>query len=143
MEDVLKFLAVVGIIIVSFVSQAKKKAKEKANRTPVAPIPSAKNPLPENWGEETYGGYIPEGPQPEALVIPGKKSKSKSAKTKSSAPTKTVDKLSDRISNSSDYTNSPSMTVTQESNDSSEFEIHSAEEARRAIIWSDILQRKY
>ena len=38
---------------------------------------------------------------------------------------------------------SPPPSVQQKPETDSEYAIHSAEEARKAIIWSEILQRKY
>lgn len=134
MEDVFKFLFVIIIIAVGFIRQAKKEAKKKAANNPA--MPRKENPLPESWNDETYGGYIPEGPQPEVAVIPEKKEKYKSSKSF----TPTTGTFADRIDSSANY-NSPPTSI--EADEKSEFEIHSVEEARRAIIWSEILQRKY
>ena len=69
MEDIFKFLLIAGIIVISFVRQAKKEAKKKAGNSPAMPVFDEENPLPESWSDGTYGGYIPEGPKPETAVI--------------------------------------------------------------------------
>lgn len=138
MEDVFKFLFVIAIIAVGFIRQAKKEAKKKAADSPA--MPRKENPLPESWNDGTYGGYIPEGPQPEVAVISPKKNDNR--KSSKSKPTHTTGTLSDRIDSSSNY-NSPPTATSQEAEEQSEFEIHSVEEARRAIVWSEILKRKY
>ncbi len=138
MEDIFKFLFVIAIIAVGFIRQAKKEAKKKAANSPT--MPRKENPVPESWNDGTYGGFIPEGPQPEVTIIPEKKEKHKSSKSKSFIPTHTTGTFSDRTDSSSNY-NSPPTSI--EADEKSEFEIHSVEEARRAIIWSEILQRKY
>lgn len=67
MEDIFKFLLVAGIIVVGIIKQFRKEAQ--SSEAPPSdehgmPLPHEANPLPENWGGETYGGYIPEGPKP-------------------------------------------------------------------------------
>ena len=90
------------------------------------PMPDAESPFPENWNGVPYDGYSPENPEPE-VSVPRKKA----AKKHKSAPKQpTVYPNTDNMS--------PEPTET-----SSQFEIHSAEEARKAIIWGEILQRKY
>ena len=76
MEDIFKFLLVAGIIVVGIIKQFRKEAQ--STEAPPSdehgmPLPHEANPLPENWGGETYGGYIPEGPKPaEQLHTPKK-----------------------------------------------------------------------
>ena len=134
MEDVLKFLLIAAVIVIGIVRQLKKEANKNADKAPTMPTPEAENPLPENWGGGTYGGYIPEGPQQEPPIqVKKKKTTSAPKPFLSSTPSSTTQSIS------------PPVSVLQESEESeeSEFTIHSAEEARRAIIWSEILQRKY
>ena len=126
MEDIFKFLLVMGVIVISFVSQAKKGAKKKAGNSPAMPVPDEENPLPESWNDGTYGGYIPEGPKPEAIAT-----RKKTEKQQKPAPKQSF------IHQNTDN------TLPEPADASSEFEIHSAEEARKAIIWGEILQRKY
>ncbi len=80
----------------------------------------------ESWSDGTYGGYIPEGPKPETAVIRKKTEKKHK-------PAKKQPFIQQDTDN----------TLPEPADASSEFEIHSAEEARKAIIWGEILQRKY
>lgn len=47
MEDIFKFLLVIGIIAVGFVRQAKKEANKKTGGSPVMPMPDEDSPFPE------------------------------------------------------------------------------------------------
>lgn len=134
MDEVLKFLLIAAVIVIGIVRQLKKEANKNADKAPSMPIPETENPLPENWGGGTYGGYIPEGPQQEPPVQVKKKKTTSTPKPF----------LSNTTSSTTQITSPPASSL-QESDESeeSEFAIHSAEEARRAIIWSEILQRKY
>ena len=125
MEDIFKFLLVIGVIVIGFVRQAKKGAKKRDGGTPVMPMPDEETAFPESREDETYGGYIPEGPKPEVIITAKKTEKKR----------KSAGISSNHFS--------PPTPAPQETNEQSEFEIHSVEEARRAIIWSEILQRKY
>ena len=64
MEDVFKFLLVAAVIVIGLVKQFKKEANKNADKSPDIPMPDVDNPLPEYWGGDTYGGFIPEGPKP-------------------------------------------------------------------------------
>ncbi|MDE5711591.1 hypothetical protein [Bacteroides sp.] len=120
MEDIFKFLLVVGFIAIGIVKQYKKEADKNAK--PDAPVPDL------TGNDTTYGGYIPEGPQkPQKARKAGKKGKAKAAFQTPGNSTHSA----------------PPPTEPQESEEASEFSIRSAEEARKAIIWSEILQRKY
>ena len=89
-------------------------------------MPDVDNPLPEYWGGDTYGGFIPEGPKPTEKPKPVSKpsAKSKHTSIKASPP-------------------SPASRPQESDEVTSEYGIHSAQEERKAIIWSEILQRKY
>ena len=63
MEDVFKFLLVAAVIVIGLVKQFKKEANKNADKSPDITLPEVVNPLPEYWGGDTYGGFIPEGPQ--------------------------------------------------------------------------------
>ena len=63
MEDVFKFLLVAAVIATGLIRQFKKETNKNADKSPGIPMPDVDNPLPENWGGGTYGGFIPEGPQ--------------------------------------------------------------------------------
>ena len=126
MEDVFKFLLVAAVIVIGLVKQFKKEANKNADKSPDIPMPDVDNPLPEYWGGDTYGGFIPEGPKPAEKPKPVSKpsAKSKHTSIKASPP-------------------SPASRPQESDEVTSEYGIHSAEEARKAIIWSEILQRKY
>lgn len=131
MEDIFKFLLIAAVIVIGIVKQFKKEAKKNAGSGPVMPIPTEENPLPEQWGGETYGGYIPEGPKEKPVIKVEKKKAAPNKSTSSNSKTTTTNQ------------NISPPTPELQENDDSEFTIHSAEEARRAIVWSEILQRKY
>ena len=63
MEDVFKFLLVAAVIVIGLVKQFKKEANKNADKSPDIPMPDVDNPLPEYWGGDTYGGFIPRRPQ--------------------------------------------------------------------------------
>ena len=110
MEDIIKFLAIAGIIAFGVYRQfAKDKAKNAENENPM--------PLPEY--EQTP-----------------KKQKQKPLPQEGVRTT-----FNSRLHSSSDIAAAP--LIEEEEDSDSEFSIHSAEEAKRAIIWSEILQRKY
>ena len=81
MEDIFKFLFVIGIIAIGFVRQARKEAKTSTGNGPAMPMPDAESPFPENWNGVPYDGYNPENPGPE-VSAPRKKA----AKKHKSAP---------------------------------------------------------
>ncbi len=120
MEDVFKFLLVAAVIVIGLVKQFQKEANKNADKSPDIPMPDVDNPLPEYWGGDTYGGFIPGGPKP----VSKPSAKSKHTSIKASPP-------------------SPASRPQESDEVTSEYGIHSAEEARKAIIWSEILQRKY
>lgn len=143
MEDVFKFLLVAAVIVIGLVRQFKKEAKKNADEDTTMPMPEAGNPMPENWGGGTYGGYIPEGPKEEHVIkVEKKKTAPKPFISDSYVPTTSMGTTAYNKPTSTNQNASSSMPEPQE-NDESEFTIRSAEEARRAIVWSEILQRKY
>ncbi|HIY88660.1 MAG TPA: hypothetical protein H9824_08160 [Candidatus Bacteroides pullicola] len=134
MEDILKFLLVAGVLVVAFIRQAKKEAQKKqTSLPPFMPQPEAPSaPLPDEPKDRTYDGYIPEEPAPEPAAPPRPKAKRKAAQTFAKAKPK------QNIAAAS-----PSVATPDTENDASDYNIRSAEEARRAIIWGEILNRKY
>ncbi len=126
MEDVFKFLLVAAVIATGLIRQFKKETNKNADKSPGIPMPDVDNPLPENWGGGTYGGFIPEGPKPtnKPKTVSKTSAKSKYTSIKASPP-------------------SPASHPQEPDEATSEYGIHSAEEARKAIIWLEILQRKY
>lgn len=112
MEDIVKFLLVIGFIVIGIVKQSKKETDKEAE--PDMPVPDA--PLPT---------------QP--IAQPRK------AKKKGKA--KPFPQTSGPSPHSTPAT--PPLAEPQTPEETSEFNIRSAEEARKAIIWSEILNRKY
>ena len=53
MEDIFKFLLVIGIIAVGFVRQAKKEANKKTGGSPVMPMPDERQSLSRNYHHTT------------------------------------------------------------------------------------------
>ena len=90
MEDVFKFLLVAAVIVIGLVKQFKKEANKNADKSPDIPMPDVDNPLPEYWGGDTYGGFIPEGPKPAEKPKPVSKpsAKSKHTSIKASPPSR-------------------------------------------------------
>ena len=78
MEDVFKFLLVAAVIVIGLVKQFKKEANKNADKSPDIPMPDVDNPLPEYWGGDTYGGFIPGGPKPAEKPKPVSKPSAKS-----------------------------------------------------------------
>ncbi|WP_418698894.1 hypothetical protein [Bacteroides sp.] len=144
MEDIFKFLLVAAVIVIGIAKQFKKETKKNDGKKPAMPRPAANSPLPEQWGGETYGGYIPQGPGAE-VTLPVEKEKTvaqyKASRAKDYGPATATSSTINSTSSRQKGSSPPSGL--QESEEPSEFSIHSAEEARQAIIWSEILQRKY
>lgn len=122
MEDIMQFLVIAGIIAFGVYRQfAKDKVKNAENEYPT--------PLPDY---EMEAPMKPDFPQQRG----SKKQKQQSLPQEGVRTT-----YNSRLHSSSDIATAP--PIEEEEDGDSEFSIHSAEEARRAIIWSEILQRKY
>lgn len=113
MEDMMKFLLVIAVIAFGVFRQFGKE-KEKAAKE--------ESPMP----------VFEEEPLLEVL----KKSKTKKQKKSLYDEGRGVTK------NSATNTSAPPLP-TKEKEVEGEFSIHSIEESRRAIIWAEILNRKY
>lgn len=139
MEDFLKFLLVAGVIVVGLVKQFKKEAQKNANKRSPMPMPEeAEVPLPKNW-DETFGETM------EQKSTAQSKKKKETSIFNSSQSTSFVPNNS---TGTKSHTNSTQQFISppdpdQPESEESEFAIQSAEEARRAIVWSEILRRKY
>ncbi|WP_294547342.1 ferrichrome ABC transporter substrate-binding protein [uncultured Bacteroides sp.] len=147
MEDFLKFLLIAGVILVGIFKEVSKNSKSKkaTDKRPVSPIPSPTEIepdvvlMPEAWGKIE-------------LPIPKKSSKQASRHAPKQQQQK---KKREEVSVAASLANSAAQdelnsrqgshfnTPNESSNNNEDFTIHSAEEARRAIIWGEILQRKY
>ena len=156
MEDLLKYLLIVGIIIVGIVKEVNKnKSKKAPNKRPVPSTPPMDEtapdavPIPEAWGKMFPSQDIF---QPIPIEKPSQKH---TQKHKSSPKPKTERKqeissqfgtIGNRFDMEGQRSTPPSDSHTPHEETSApdgEFTIHTAEEARRAIIWGEILQRKY
>lgn len=118
MEDVLQFLVIAGVIAFGIFRQFNKEKSNKPEKRSPIPVPEYEY---EPEFEETT---LFEKPQKQVTVPP-----------KPSFPKEGV---------RSTYTPVVQPKTSKKAEISkNEFSIQSAEEARRAIIWSEILRRKY
>ena len=151
MEDFLKFLLIAGVILVGIFKEVSKnnKSKKTQNKRPVPPTPPPvevdpdATPIPEFWGRgskvlDDFLQSLPvEQPAPKPAPKPTpKKKKEEISVAASIANSSAQDKRNTKQGSHYDH------PETDNSNQE-DFSIHSAEEARRAIIWGEILQRKY
>ena len=151
MEDFLKFLLIAGVILVGIFKEVSKnnKSKKTQNKRPVPPTPSPvevdpdATPIPEFWGRgskvlDDFLQSLPvEQPAPKPAPKPTPKMKKEEISVAASiANSSAQDKRNTKQGSHYDH------PETDNSNQE-DFSIHSAEEARRAIIWGEILQRKY
>lgn len=126
----LQFLIIAGAILIGIVREYKKIAKKNAEAKPAMPVPRTESmarevhPVPKVKKEVTKKQNHSSSPK---AFLAGE-----SAKTSSYTP---VVPTEEQVS--------PAMSTTSYSDSESEYSIQSAEEARKAIIWSEILQRKY
>ena len=156
MEDFLKFLLIAGVILVGIFKEVNKNSKSKKaqNKRPVPPMSSPTEidpdvvPMPEAWGrgkslDELFppaSSYEPTVAKPisKPVAQPASKSKKKKEEVSVAASLANSAAQDERNTRQGSHYNTP-----HESPNEQDFTIHSAEEARRAIIWGEILQRKY
>ena len=156
MEDFLKFLLIAGVILVGIFKEVSKnnKSKKAQNKRPVPPAPSPvevdpdATPIPEFWGRGSRA--LDELLQPIPMEQPAPKPTPTSKKMPTPAPKK---KQKEEVSVAASIANSSAQDKRNTKQGShydhpepageEDFSIHSVEEARRAIIWGEILQRKY
>ncbi|MEG0454277.1 MAG: hypothetical protein RR559_02820 [Bacteroides sp.] len=118
MEDIMQFLVIAGIIAFGIYRQFSKEKNKNAENDIPMPIPP----------------HTAEPPTPLDVVI----------KPSGKQPGKPLPVEGVRTTNTQSHSILPPSEEEKESEmKDCEFTIHSAEEARRAIIWSEILQRKY
>ena len=123
------------------------KSKKTTDKRPVPPIPSPTEiepdavPMPEAWGKIELP--IPQKSSKQASRHAPKQQQQQQKKKReevsvaaSLANSAAQDELNSRQGS---HFNTPN----ESSDNNEDFTIHSAEEARRAIIWGEILQRKY
>lgn len=139
MDDIIKTLVMVAIVIFSLVSQINKRKKEGSARKPSAHSPNMENrekrrnkeemEIPEEEGEEEKQ----EKQRKQEKIIQQEKMNRYQPLSSQPASPKAREKTDRTSSEKKDRTPASDPELT----------IHSAEEARRAIIWSEILNRKY
>lgn len=159
MEDFLKFLLIAGVILVGIFKEVNKNKSKKTKDSRPAPhtpptveIDPDAVPMPETWGrpkslDELFQPIPVEPPAQKRTMQqvarpaqkPAAKQKRKREEISVSASLASSAAQDERNSRQGSHYNTP-----HESDDNKEdFGIHSAEEARKAIIWGEILQRKY
>ncbi|MEY8685959.1 ferrichrome ABC transporter substrate-binding protein [Bacteroides sp. AN502(2024)] len=137
MEDFLRFLLIAGVILVGIFKEVNKSSKAKKARRPVPPMPSPVEatpdsiPMPEAWGRPQLADELP---QPIPRKQPADKPSSKQQYSKQKTPKQQKKKGEVSVATS---------LASSAADNKDDFAIHSAEEARRAIIWGEILHRKY
>lgn len=159
MEDLFQFLVIAGIIAVGIFNQVKKNnetKKQARERRPASAMPPPvelapdATPIPETWGRpkpmDDFLNPIPVEPTPERNPYkPASATRPKQKPKKKKEDGSVAAALAN--SRAQDERNMPQGTPYYNSQDDSEdkgeFEIRSVEEVRRAIIWGEILQRKY
>lgn len=158
MEDFLKFLLIAGVILVGIFKEVNKKSKSKKAETkhPIPPMPFPvevapdTTPMPEAWRRpQSLDEFFQ--PIPREQPATGQASKQQYSKQQTLKQQRKKEEISvaASLANSiaQDERNSRQGTHYDTPRDSADnkndFTIHSAEEARRAIIWGEILQRKY
>ena len=159
MEDYLKFLLIAGAILVGIFKEVNKsgKSKKAGNKHHTPPMTSPDEvfpeniPMPEAWTPRPSGE--PFNPIPIEPPVRKKPSRQQAPETSGQAPKRKKEEISvaASIANSAaqDRRNSRqdshyAASAPHESPDQGEdFEIRSVEEARRAIVWGEILRRKY
>ncbi|WP_294626909.1 ferrichrome ABC transporter substrate-binding protein [uncultured Bacteroides sp.] len=159
MEDFLKFLFIAGVILVGVFKEMNKnsQAKKTTGKRPVSPTPTPGEiapdavPVPEPWARPQSPHELlrpipvePPAPKrnarkaPKQQQHPPKKKKREEVSVAASiANSAAQDELNRR---QNPHNGAPHDTAATGNGD---FTIHSAEEARRALIWGEILQRKY
>lgn len=149
MEDIFKFLLLGGVIIISIVRSLKKAVASTEDQRPSAPkqptVETAPDAVPilGTWGNifSPKDIFQSETDMKESTSSSQKQKNQKKHIAQSGLGNNVVQQKTESQSNIPHTSSSP---VSQELSDSEEdFTIHSAEEARRAIIWGEILQRKY
>lgn len=142
MDEMWNILLVIGVIAFSlFKGKAKEAKTDMATEEDMPMPPTDEQPL------ETEATPVPwfNPKSLDELLRPIQQEHPKPASRKmkrTSPPTRHVTETSRANSKENPSINSiPQASGTEET--SEEFAIHSTEEARKAIIWGEILQRKY
>ena len=138
MEDIIKFVVIAAVAVISLVGQVRKDARKKARKATGAPRPYTP-PTTDDWiggtGPEPH--HVPPVPHP-PFAGQGQRTPSYHASMADRRPS------SPRPAPPPAMPQPPMATDTAEyDDDGNDYRFHSAEEARKAIVWSEILQRKY
>lgn len=145
MEDFLKFLLIAGVILVGIFKEVSKnnKSKKAQNKRPVPPAPSPVEvdpdaiPIPESWErQQGFGRTAP-------AHTYGTTGSQTNAKEKEKEEVSVAASIANSSAQDKRNTKQGSHYDHPEPAGEEDFSIHSVEEARRAIIWGEILQRKY
>ena len=120
MEDILKFLLVIGFLAFGFFKQAKKEtaSEQKGEGEPI--------PMPEETCDDPIYEVASDSHMKQKEVQKPKRRKKHPHSPEPPESPKTI-----------------STPVSAAPQNETDYSIHSAEEARKAIIWSEILHRKY
>jgi hypothetical protein len=137
MDGIIEFLVIAAVIIVGIAQQYKKSEAEKKGqeRPPIPPRPNVEDVLPEPKGYDPYKEiFIPTTTSPQ----PKKKKKRTPTPFLPEEPTEEGTPAVASMTSAG----TPASDETEENADS-EYALHSTDEARKAIVWGEILQRKY
>lgn len=154
MEDFLEVILIIGIVVIGIAkSLVEKSLKTKPTQTGSNPSPVTQKkevapkstPLPEAWGKvfPSQEDFFPTQPNPiksHASNTPKTNKKTTIKETKSFIQQKIDSTQQNNLAHQEPIQGSSHSPTTSEEDD---FMIHSVEEARRAIVWGEILQRKY
>ena len=150
MEDLFKFLPLIAIVVAAIWKEARKnKAKQEATqqRTPSKPeLADDAVPMPEAWGK-LFGPEELLNPKPIATPAKAQQARPSFQQQKEEKLQQIESKQSfatnHHITSDDESIHSKSSPYNTPSDNEGDFTIHSAQDARRAIIWGEILQRKY
>ena len=123
MEDMFQVLLTVAFIVIGIVSQWKKGKNEDAPDVPEMSLPDDFDPLMECSDEAIPTVDMPPQPVQQPSRPQRKKPERQRKPHTATTPPPT-----------------PANTTTREADD---YSLHDVDDVRRAIIWSEILQRKY
>lgn len=123
MEELYKYLVILAVVIVPILKQLRKNSQQEQDEEREVP-PTTYPPLNE---------------QP----IEGDKEKTNPVQTSITTPPPFQNKRPKRSSQPAEAAENKTVHTDKESEPADDYGIHSVEEARKAIIWSEILQRKY
>lgn len=155
MEDFLQVILIIGIVVIGIAkSLVEKSLKTKPAQTGSNPSPVTQKkevapkttPLPEAWGKmfPSQDVLFPTQPKPMKSHSSNtdKLNKKTSLKdTKSFIQQKIDSTQQNNLAHQEPVQGAASHSPT--TNEEDNFTINSLEEARRAIVWGEILQRKY